>query len=160
MFDIGGGELLLILIFVLVAFGPKKIPELSRSLGRGIREFKKAQREFTDQINTAFVEEEMRSQRKPRPTNTVSQRTMARGPEETERLPDANHPMEPIVEVPARADAAIELQPMEPANGASTSEESIPAREPIPGTIARGGTPRIDHEAAGESHQSNDLNRV
>ena len=60
MFDIGGGELLLILIAVLVFFGPKKLPDLARSVGRGMREFKRAQREFTDQINTAFSEEEGR----------------------------------------------------------------------------------------------------
>lgn len=60
MFDIGSGELLLILIAVLVFFGPKKMPELARSVGRGVREFKRAQREFTDQINQAFSDEETR----------------------------------------------------------------------------------------------------
>jgi sec-independent protein translocase protein TatA len=63
MFDIGGGELLLILIVVLIAFGPKKLPELAQSLGRGIREFKRAQRDFTDQINTAFEQEQRRANR-------------------------------------------------------------------------------------------------
>lgn len=40
MFDIGIPELVLILIIVLVLFGGKKIPELTRSLGTAIREFK------------------------------------------------------------------------------------------------------------------------
>lgn len=39
---IGTGELIVILCVVLVLFGGKKLPELARSLGLGIREFKKA----------------------------------------------------------------------------------------------------------------------
>lgn len=71
MFDIGSGELLLILVAVLVFFGPKKLPELARSVGRGVREFKRAQREFTDQINQAFSDEESR-QRGNIPRRTAS----------------------------------------------------------------------------------------
>ncbi|MCX7697425.1 MAG: twin-arginine translocase TatA/TatE family subunit [Bacteroidales bacterium] len=39
---IGGQEILLILLIVLILFGGKKIPELMRGLGKGVREFKKA----------------------------------------------------------------------------------------------------------------------
>jgi sec-independent protein translocase protein TatA len=39
---LGGGEIFLILIVVLLIFGGKKIPELARGLGKGIREFKDA----------------------------------------------------------------------------------------------------------------------
>lgn len=39
---IGGHELLLILLIVLLLFGAKKIPELAKGLGSGLREFKKA----------------------------------------------------------------------------------------------------------------------
>jgi sec-independent protein translocase protein TatA len=53
MFDLGAGELVLIVFVVLILFGPKKLPELAQSLGRGMREFKRAQREFTEQINQA-----------------------------------------------------------------------------------------------------------
>ncbi len=51
MFDIGGGELLLILLVVLVLFGPKKIPEAARMIGLGMQKFKKAQAEFKSQID-------------------------------------------------------------------------------------------------------------
>ena len=41
----GGPELLIILVIVLILFGAKKIPELASGLGKGIKEFKKATRE-------------------------------------------------------------------------------------------------------------------
>ncbi|HEX8161802.1 MAG TPA: twin-arginine translocase TatA/TatE family subunit [Pyrinomonadaceae bacterium] len=44
--SIGTTELLLILVAALVLFGPRKLPELSRSLGKGLNEFKRASDEF------------------------------------------------------------------------------------------------------------------
>jgi sec-independent protein translocase protein TatA len=38
--SIGGGEILILLVIVLLFFGAKRIPELARSLGRGTREFR------------------------------------------------------------------------------------------------------------------------
>ena len=38
--SIGAGELLILLLVVLLVFGPKRLPEMGRSLGRGMREFK------------------------------------------------------------------------------------------------------------------------
>ncbi len=40
--NIGGSELLVGLFVVFIFFGPKKLPELGKNLGKGIREFKKA----------------------------------------------------------------------------------------------------------------------
>ncbi len=45
MFGLGWQELLLILIVLLILFGGKRLPELARGLGSGIKEFKKALRE-------------------------------------------------------------------------------------------------------------------
>jgi sec-independent protein translocase protein TatA len=57
MFGLGGQEIFLILLIVLVLFGPKKIPELARGLGKGINEFKKAQSSLQDEINKAVEDE-------------------------------------------------------------------------------------------------------
>ena len=52
---IGGGELLLILCVVLLLFGGKKLPELARSLGIGIKEFKKACHGLDEEVSTIDV---------------------------------------------------------------------------------------------------------
>lgn len=51
MFGLGGQELGIILLIILVVFGPSQIPKMARSLGQAMREFKKAQREIQDEIN-------------------------------------------------------------------------------------------------------------
>jgi Tat protein translocase TatB subunit len=50
MFNIGTQELLLILVLALVVVGPQKLPELARSIGRGMREFRKMQDEVKDMV--------------------------------------------------------------------------------------------------------------
>jgi len=53
LFNLGGGEIILVLLLVLILFGARKIPELAKGLGQGIKEFKKATREVTDEIQNA-----------------------------------------------------------------------------------------------------------
>ena len=48
--SLGGGELLLILVFVLIFFGSKNIPSLARGLGKGIREMKDAMNGVQNEI--------------------------------------------------------------------------------------------------------------
>ena len=50
---LGGWEIILILAVVLILFGAKKLPELAKGLGTGIKEFKKATREVTEEISNA-----------------------------------------------------------------------------------------------------------
>jgi sec-independent protein translocase protein TatA len=54
---IGGWEMVVILAVVLMLFGAKKLPELAKGLGQGIKEFKKATREVTDEVTHAMDEE-------------------------------------------------------------------------------------------------------
>jgi sec-independent protein translocase protein TatA len=49
-------ELIIVLIIALVIFGPKRLPELGGSLGKGIREFRKATNELQDSIKTDTAE--------------------------------------------------------------------------------------------------------
>lgn len=62
--NMGGGEIMLILAVVLLLFGGKKLPELARGLGKGIRDFKDAsegvKREIHRNINAMDIDEELR----------------------------------------------------------------------------------------------------
>ena len=51
--DIGGSELMLIMVVILIFFGANKIPELARGLGKGIREFKDASTEIRREFEQA-----------------------------------------------------------------------------------------------------------
>ena len=48
--------MVMIVVVVLILFGAKKVPELAKGLGQGIREFKKASREVTDELQNAAEE--------------------------------------------------------------------------------------------------------
>jgi len=54
---LGMNEILLILAVLLIFFGARKIPELARGLGRGIREFKDATKEIKSEIEDGVKEE-------------------------------------------------------------------------------------------------------
>lgn len=51
LLNIGGQEILIILIIVLVLFGGKKIPELMKGMGKGVKEYKKAVNGIEDEVN-------------------------------------------------------------------------------------------------------------
>jgi sec-independent protein translocase protein TatA len=51
---LGGWEIILILAVVLILFGAKKLPELAKGLGQGIKEFKKATTEVSNEMHSAM----------------------------------------------------------------------------------------------------------
>lgn len=61
--SIGMPELIIILVIALIIFGPRKLPELGRSLGRSIGEFKKASNELRSTLEEEIRLEEQRDQR-------------------------------------------------------------------------------------------------
>ena len=75
----GGWEIVLILAVVLLLFGAKKLPELAKGLGTGIKEFKKATREVTDEIQNAGNDTAAPAPKAP--ANTTPQQTPASPPQ-------------------------------------------------------------------------------
>jgi len=61
--SIGMPELIIILVIALIIFGPRKLPELGRSLGRSIGEFKKASNELRSTLEEEIRIEEQREQK-------------------------------------------------------------------------------------------------
>jgi sec-independent protein translocase protein TatA len=54
--NLGWGELLILLIIVLIIFGPRKLPEVAEAFGKSIRAFKKAARDVQDEVKTEVDE--------------------------------------------------------------------------------------------------------
>jgi len=57
MLNIGPPELLLIIVIALVVVGPQRLPDLGRTIGRGLREFRKVQDEVRDMVDTGMGED-------------------------------------------------------------------------------------------------------
>src|SRR5258708_12203078 len=56
IFNLGGGEIILILAIVLILFGAKKLPQLAKGLGQGIKEFKKATHNPSEGMREAMAD--------------------------------------------------------------------------------------------------------
>ena len=72
LFNLGGGEIILILAIVLILFGAKKLPELAKGLGQGIKEFKKATDNASEGLREAMAESSSATQRRLAPPTTSS----------------------------------------------------------------------------------------
>src|SRR5215218_7031766 len=91
--NIGGQELILILLIVLVLFGAKKLPELARGMGQAIKEFQKAKDEFSDELHKAG-EPDKRSAPDVRAAQATVPRIEAASPSAVTE-PDPNQTVEP-----------------------------------------------------------------
>jgi len=65
MFGLGGGEIGILLLVILLLFGPSQLPKMARGLGEALREFKKAQREIRDEIRGEETPPPKPSEQKP-----------------------------------------------------------------------------------------------
>ena len=70
--NLGGPDLIIILLIILVLFGAKKLPELARGMGSAIKEFQKAKDEFTDELHSAGKTDAAKTDVRPA-ANTVPQ---------------------------------------------------------------------------------------
>lgn len=59
---IGAQEIILILLVLLLLFGAKRLPEIAQGLGKGIREFKKAMKETTDELTESTNEKKKKEE--------------------------------------------------------------------------------------------------
>ena len=82
--NLGGPDLLVILLIILVLFGAKKLPELAKGLGQAIKEFQKAKDEFSDELHKAG---DTTAKTNP-PPSTVAQNPSAPAPPDQPKSPD------------------------------------------------------------------------
>jgi TatA/E family protein of Tat protein translocase len=124
MFGIGFQEMLIILVVVLIFFGPKRLPDLAKSLGKGIAEFKKASEEVRKGIEEAVKEESAGEGPKTPETPTTAEGTAGAVPSPQE---GATPPSVASGTPPAAGEG-----PEQPAPGA-VSESATDAASPRPG---------------------------
>ncbi len=77
IFNFGGWEIILILAVVLILFGAKKLPELAKGLGQGIKEFKKATDNASEGMRNAIEETLPVSSKRLPPAPTDTERTVS-----------------------------------------------------------------------------------
>jgi len=133
MFGIGIPELVLILIVGLIVFGPGKLPEVGRALGKGLREFKKAQNALT----TAMNEPEPQPQA---PAAPAQQPAAPAAPAVQAQVPAAQTPAAPApaatayptadAAAPEASVAAAATQPQRPDPFPPAKEQPAPVEAP------------------------------
>ena len=86
--SIGMPELIIILVIALIIFGPRKLPELGKSLGRSLNEFKRASTDLQNTLEQEITLEEQKEQPKPPPPDTTAEDTADTGT--VSRSPDGH----------------------------------------------------------------------
>lgn len=92
--SIGGPELLLLLVIALLVFGPKRIPELSRTLGRGVAQFRRATNDFKTTLEREVSVADLKIDETPDTPNKARETTPEEPsdapPDPTSRSPSDN----------------------------------------------------------------------
>lgn len=102
MFGLGLPEIIIIFVIALLVFGPKKLPDLGKSIGRAMAEFKKASDDFQDTVRSEMREVE-RSTNVREELSTINKQIEHAGEELKETLaPEVKPVTEPAAERPTK----------------------------------------------------------
>ena len=143
--DIGGSELILIMVVILIFFGANKIPELARGLGKGIREFKDASSEIRNEFERAGQPNHNQPNpnfslnNQPYPQQQAPYQPAPGAPAPYPQAPNADYTT-PVADY--TAPGAVVLPTAEPAHHHDTPIAPAPGSDGLPGT-----RPRLDQSS-------------
>ena len=90
--SLGAPELIFILVLALVIFGPRRLPEIGRTLGRAMGEFRRATTDFKRAVNTELTLDEVRTEAKPESTDAAKEKAAVSQAEAPEDQKSSAHP--------------------------------------------------------------------
>jgi sec-independent protein translocase protein TatA len=92
---LGGPELVLILVLALIVFGPRRLPEIGKSMGKLLAEFRKASHDFQRTIEDEVEAEKYKAAAPETPPPSVDATAPQAPPEATVRREEPPPPIEP-----------------------------------------------------------------
>jgi len=141
---LGGPELFLIFVVALIVFGPRKLPEIGKSLGKMMAEFRKASNDFRSTIESEVEAEKIREAMRIEPQRTdPAPAPVAPAYGSTE----ATTPAQPAPAAEGAAAGTPSAAPPDHAAPATTTEHAEPAadapavQERVPDTVSRQANP-------------------
>jgi Tat protein translocase TatB subunit len=109
---LGGPELFLIFAVALIVFGPRKLPEIGKSLGKMMAEFRKASNEFRSTIESEVEAEKIRDSLRIEPPKVEPGTPLAAAPA--------------VIDYPGSPDVAPDVAPATESTHAATTPEGVP----------------------------------
>ena len=137
MNDMSFSETIFLFFLALVIFGPKKLPEIARQVGKYLNEFRRASNEFKAQIEQEIahleVEEKQQTILPPKPVEGATSRALQAAPIEENKADTPGPGETPAAEAPATGATSAEHHASTSGNGATPppATEAIPSAQEV-----------------------------
>lgn len=158
MFGISGGELAIVLVFGFLLFGPDKLPQMGRTIGRALRQFRETQEKLTAVVQTEVVDPMAAAANAPKKPATVDDDSDA--PEAADSAASAE-PVRKETFAERRARLAAEKAEQEAAEQSAQSDEvldeAVDAQDAPSPEQAEAATPSEQDEQEAEVRATEDL---
>jgi Tat protein translocase TatB subunit len=140
---LGGPELFLIFVVALIVFGPRKLPDIGKSLGRMMSEFRRASNDFKSTIESEVESEKIKESMRIEPPKVkpvkasppAAAGAAVAAADGTDHPPEADESADPGA--PSDSPSAAGADPATSAPGPQGSAEAPPSAEPVPSTVSR-----------------------
>ena len=130
MFGIGTTEILVILVVALIVLGPKSLPKVARTLGKGLAEFRKVSTDFQRTINTE-IELEEREKRKKEAEKRLNKQSQQTEEASAEPVEDPTGELATAPDMPEASDTSVKAEAV-----AETTADAVSGSKESASTLA------------------------